>query len=86
MFNLELFPPIRLFGQTVRYLDDAAYLIRQHAIRDNDSDARLFVRKLRDTEDLGSALRCEAELRQRSTKQAWRKVVALCSTLEKHAG
>ncbi len=68
MFDLKLSPPVNLYGQTVRSLEDAAYLIRQKAIADNDSDARLFVRRLRDTDDLGSALLCAEQLRERAAK------------------
>ncbi len=68
MFNLKLSPPVNLFGQTVSDLEDAAYLIRQKAIKENDSEARQFVRRLRDSSDLGSALLCEAQLRKRAAK------------------
>ncbi len=71
MFNLKLFPPVKMFGQTVNYLEDAAYLIRQKAINDNDSDARHFVRRLRDTNDLGSALLCEQQLRECAAKSGF---------------
>ncbi len=62
MFNLKLSPPVDLYGHTVCSLEDAAYLIRQKAIADNDSDARLFVRRLRDTDDLGSAFAVRAAI------------------------
>lgn len=68
MFNLKLSPPVELYGQTVSFLEDAAYLIRQKAIADNDRDARMFVRRLRDSDDLGSALLCEQQLRERVAK------------------
>ncbi len=68
MFNLKLSPPVNLFGQVVCSLEEAAYVIRQKAIVDNDSGARLFVRRLRDIEDLGSALLCEQQLRERAAR------------------
>ena len=70
MFNLKLSPPVNLYGHTVCSLEDAAYLLRQKAIADNDSDARLFVRRLRDTNDLTSALLCVEQLRERAAKSA----------------
>jgi hypothetical protein len=65
MFDFKLSPPVELFGQTICSLKDAAYVIRQKAIEDNDSDARIFVRRLRDTDDLHSALLCAQQLRER---------------------
>ncbi len=70
MFNVRLSPPVNLFGRPVCWLEDAAYLIRQNAIAKNDSDGRLFVRRMRDTDDLGSALRCAEQLRERAAR--WR--------------
>lgn len=63
MFNLQLRPPVRLFGHTVCFLEDAAYLIRQHAILKDDDEERRLVRRLRDADDLASALLCERQVR-----------------------
>lgn len=63
MFNLQLRPPIRLLGQTVCFLEDAAYLIRQHAISKGSPDEWRLVRRVRDANDLGAALLCERQVR-----------------------
>jgi hypothetical protein len=70
----ELYPPVKLYNQRAHNLDDAAYIIRQHALMCGSLEEWKLGRKLRDAD---SFIECESlELRLRAwaqrTLQPWR--------------
>lgn len=63
MIAYELTPPIEAWGQHLKTLDEAAYVVRQFAIESNNSEARKLVRLMRDAQTVQEATVAESRLR-----------------------
>jgi len=63
MIAYELKPPVEAFGWRIETLEDAAYVVRKHAIEAEDADARKLVRFIRDAQTMQQAVIAEGRLR-----------------------
>lgn len=63
MPHFDLCPPVAIGGQLVTTLEEAAYVLRQSAIRDGDRIAWNIARGMREVKTLAGAEASECQLR-----------------------
>lgn len=63
MLHFDLCPPVMIDGQSIPTLKEAAYVLRQYAIREDDQIAWNIVHGMRDAETYAVAQACECQLR-----------------------